>query len=95
MNFEQLKIFLAVVDHGNFTKAAEALYISHSTTSRNVSALEEELGVRLLARDNRSVSLTPAGKLLCREGLRLVKKIEAIESAVREYGRQASAKKDR
>ena len=86
MNFEQLKIFLAVVDFKSFTKAADALYISHSTTSRNVAALEENMGVRLLVRDNRSVRLTPAGEILYREGLKLVKKIEAIEGAVRNAG---------
>ncbi len=86
MNFEQLKIFLAVVDFKSFTKAADALYISHSTTSRNVAALEENMGVCLLIRDNRSVRLTPAGEILYREGQKLVKKIEAIEGAVRNAG---------
>ena len=86
MNFEQLRIFITVVEQRSFTKAAEALYISHSTTSRNVSALEEMLGVRLLARDNRSVRLTPAGDLLYREGSKLLKKIEVIESAVQNAG---------
>lgn len=84
MNFEQLRIFLAVVEYKSFTKAAESMYISHSTTSRNVAALEEELGVRLLRRDNRSVHLTPAGEVLYREGQRLLKKVEAIETAVRD-----------
>jgi DNA-binding transcriptional LysR family regulator len=86
MNFEQLKVFLAVVDFKSFTKAADALYISHSTTSRNVAALEESLGVRLLVRDNRSVRLTPAGEILYREGQKLVKKIDAIEGAVQNAG---------
>ncbi len=86
MNFEQLRIFLAVVDFKSFTKAADALYISHSTTSRNVAALEENMGVRLLVRDNRSVRLTPAGEILYREGQKLIKKIEGIEDAVRNAG---------
>lgn len=84
MNFDQLRIFVAVVEHGSFTKAAESLYISHSTTSRNVAALEEALGVRLLRRDNRSVGLTPAGDVLFREGTKLLKKTEAVETAVRD-----------
>lgn len=86
MNYEQLRIFITVVERRSFTKAAEALYISHSTTSRNVSALEETMGVRLLARDNRSVRLTPAGEILFREGSKLLKKIDAIEGAVRNAG---------
>lgn len=92
MNFEQLKIFITVVEQRSFTKAAEALYISHSTTSRNVSSLEESLGVRLLVRDNRSVRLTPAGDILYREGAKLLKKIDAIEGAVRNAGMGLSGK---
>lgn len=92
VNFEQLKIFIAVVEHKSFTKAAESLYISHSTTSRNVASLEETLEVRLLNRDNRSVSLTPAGEILFREGAKLLKKVEAIESSVRGAGKGMSGK---
>lgn len=84
MNFDQLRIFMAVVEHRSFTKAAESLYISHSTTSRNVAALEEALGVQLLRRDNRTACLTPAGEILFREGGKLLKKTEAVETAVRD-----------
>lgn len=83
MDFEQLKIFISVVDSGSFTKAAELLYISHSTTSRNVSALEEGLGTRLLDRDSRGLRLTQAGKLLYREGKLLLEKTEKLENKVR------------
>ena len=83
MNFDQLKIFISVVENGSFTKAAETLYISHSTTSRNVSALEESLGVRLLARDCRSVRLTTAGETLFREGQLLLQKAQELEAIVR------------
>ena len=86
MNFEQLKIFIAVVDCRSFTKAAESLYISHSTTSRNVSALEEELGVMLLLRNNKTVKLTAAGEILYREGQKLLKKADTMVSAVRNAG---------
>lgn len=84
MELEQLKIYLSVVENASFTKAAEALYISHSTTSRTVAALEESLGVRLLTRDSRSVRTTEAGRLLYDEGRELVAKADALEAAVRE-----------
>lgn len=83
MDLEQLRIFLSVVDCGSFTRAAEVLYISHSTTSRAVSALERALGVRLLERDNRCVRLTAAGEVLCREGRQLLLRVEAAREAVR------------
>lgn len=84
MNFDQLRIFIAVVEHGSFTKAAESLYISHSTTSRSVAALEGSLGVSLLRRDNRSIHLTPAGEVLYREGGHLLKRAETVKAVVRD-----------
>lgn len=89
MHFEHLKIFLAVAEHRSFTKAAQALYISHSTTSRSVSALEAELGVQLLRRDGRSVYLTRAGELLLKDGSALVRQTESLETAVRNTGKGA------
>lgn len=86
MNFEHLKIFVSVVDSGGFTKAAEALYISHSTTSRAVSALEESLGVRLLDRNSRSFSLTAAGRLVHEEGARLLRMAAELERQAAEAG---------
>ena len=86
MNLEQLKIFLTVAESRSFTRAAELLYISHSTTSRSVAALEAGLGVQLLIRDNRTVRLTPAGELLYREGVKLMKKVDGIVTAVRNTG---------
>ena len=82
MDFEQLKIFVSVVEHGSFTKAAETMYISHSTTSRNVSALEESLNVKLLIRDSKGLKLTGAGSLLYREGMKLLQEAEKLELAV-------------
>ena len=83
MDYEQLRIFISVVENGSFTKAAETMYISHSTTSRNVSALEESLGTGLLIRDSRGLRLTEAGSLLFREGKLLLEKTEELENKVR------------
>ena len=69
MELEQLRVFAAVADEGSFTGAARRLYISHSTVSRTVTALEEELGVRLVERDNRFIALTKAGAYRCAAAL--------------------------
>lgn len=87
MVLEQLKIFISVVDGKSFTKAAEQLYISHSTTSRNVAALEAELGVRLLTRGSRTVRLTAAGELLYHDGKKLLRKVAELEASVKNAGR--------
>lgn len=58
------RCFLAVAEELHFARAAERLYIEQSPLSRAVKALEEELGVVLLARTTRSTRLAPAGNLL-------------------------------
>lgn len=62
MDSRLLTIFLSVADTLNFSRSAELLHMSVSAVSRAIVRLEEELGQALLARDNRSVSLTPAGQ---------------------------------
>ena len=83
MELEQLRIFAAVVKYRSFSEAARRLYISHSTTSRAVSALEKELDVRLVERDNRVIDLTAAGKVLAEEAARLLELEQEIAERVK------------
>ncbi len=62
--FAELKAFMAVVERGNFARAAASLDMAPSTLSQTIRALEERLGVRLLHRTTRSLSLTEAGERL-------------------------------
>lgn len=64
MTFRQLQYFLEVARTLNFSKAAEALFVSQSTLSKAISTLEEELGAVLFLRDHHNVKLTPAGAVL-------------------------------
>ncbi|MBO4330913.1 MAG: LysR family transcriptional regulator [Oscillospiraceae bacterium] len=64
MNSTQLKCFIEAAERLNFTAAAEKLYISQPALSRNIAALEEELGVMLFLRKNNVLSLTPGGEVL-------------------------------
>src|SRR5262249_48414103 len=63
-HFSKLSAFVAVAEHRHFSKAAAQLDISPSALTRAIRALEEHLGVRLLNRTTRSVSLTAAGEQL-------------------------------
>jgi DNA-binding transcriptional LysR family regulator len=63
-DYAELKAFVAVVAHGSFAKAASELRISPSTLSQMIRELEARVGVRLLNRTTRSVSLTEAGRRL-------------------------------
>ena len=69
---KQIKYFQAVVRAGSFSEAAQSCYISQSAISQQVQALERELGVTLLKRENRRFSLTPAGEHFYRQSLLLM-----------------------
>ena len=71
MTFEQLRIFLAVVEHLHFTRAAEALYITQPAVSAAIQELEVKYGVKLFHRIGRRIEITDAGKLLHRGELKL------------------------
>lgn len=86
MELEKLRIFVAVARSGSFSLGARQLYISHSTTSRAIAALEEELGVRLVERGNRVLGLTAAGTVLLREAEELLKRAAEAADRVREAG---------
>lgn len=64
METKHLAAFLKIVETGNFQKAADELYISQSSLSKQVQRLEETLGVKLFDRTGRSATLTPAGEIL-------------------------------
>ena len=62
MNWNDLRIFLAIADHGSLSGAARQLAINHSTVFRRLNELEEGLGVRLFERMKQGYQLTPAGE---------------------------------
>ncbi len=62
--FAELRAFVTIVEQGNFARAAAQLRISPSTLSQTIRELEKRLGVRLLNRTTRSVSMTDAGQRL-------------------------------
>lgn len=64
MRHRQLEHFVAVVEEGSFTKAAERLLVAQPSLSSSLAALEKELGGRLLERLPRGVQPTPAGRAL-------------------------------
>ena len=63
-NFNDLHVFVTVARERSFTRAAAQLGVSQSALSHTVRGLEERLGVRLLTRTTRSVSMTEAGERL-------------------------------
>src|SRR5918993_2805304 len=83
-NLDDLSAFLAVARDRSFTKAAQKLGVSQSALSHTIRGLEARLGVRLLTRTTRSVSLTEAGERLFQSVGPHVEEVEAALAAVSE-----------
>jgi DNA-binding transcriptional LysR family regulator len=78
--YQEMRVFTAVVDAGSFVGAADTLGISKTAVSRYVSDLEQRLGVRLLHRTTRKLSLTQEGDLFLARCREILASIDASES---------------
>ncbi len=89
---EEYQAFIAVVETGSFTAAAERLGIAKSAVSRRVAALEERLGVQLLRRTTRVLNLTDSGKSFYEHGSRLLADVDEAEAAIRQQHGELSGR---
>lgn len=83
MELRVLRYFLAVAKEQSFTKAAEQLHITQPTLSRQLAALEEELGTVLFNRNGRNITLTDEGLLLKRRAMEIIELQEKIVDELR------------
>lgn len=82
MNIESLKCFILVAENLSFARAAEALYKTQPAVTKQINALEQEIGVPLFIRSTRHVELTPAGMSFYRDAKELVQNAQiAVERA--------------
>ncbi|AFK04162.1 transcriptional regulator, LysR family [Emticicia oligotrophica DSM 17448] len=79
MDFRTIEHFLKLTETLNFRKAAEDIYIAQPALSRQIMALEEELGVVLFDRNKRNVALTPAGEYFKEECERILEDFERVK----------------
>src|SRR6266852_793919 len=87
MELRHLRYFLAVGEALNFTKAAAQLRVAQPALSRQVQDLEDEIGVDLLRRSPRGVTLTAEGKLFLEEVRELLKRADESVEKVRALAR--------
>jgi DNA-binding transcriptional LysR family regulator len=84
MTLQQLTYFLAAVEHGSFSAAAESLFMAQPSLSDQVRRLEAELGVALFARAGRGLQLTEAGRLFRPHAERTVAAAQEAAESVRD-----------
>ena len=82
MDWDKLKIFHAVAEAGNFTKATYILNLSQPAISRQIQSLEEELKTQLFERHARGLSLTENGEYLFKTAHEVISKLKDVESTL-------------
>lgn len=82
LNWDDLRIVLAIAESGTLSAAAVQLSLSHPTVSRRLQLIERRLGTRLFDRTPASLQLTSAGQEMCTLGLRLRDDIAALERRI-------------
>ena len=92
MDWDKLKIFHAVAEAGNFTKATYVLNLSQSAISRQIQSLEQELKTQLFERHARGLSLTENGEYLFKTAHEVISKLKDVESTLMDKKDKPSGK---
>lgn len=87
MDLKQLRYFLAIAEEGQITAAAKRLHIAQPPLSYQLKQLEQELGVTLVKRGPRNITLTGAGELLRKKAVQILDFTDSVVSEVSNYGK--------
>ena len=86
MELRQLRYFVAVAETGNISRASQKMFLTQPALSRQIKALEDEIGQCLLERQAHSIRLTPVGEALVREARELLHRADEMVERVRAAG---------
>ena len=94
MDIRQLEYFLVLTEKGNYSKAAESLFLSRQGLRKSIDSLEKEVGIQLFIRDGNSFSLTEGGRIFHSHAAGIVRQYRQIGLDLRDYieKRQKSVK---
>lgn len=92
LDWDKLRIFHAAAEAGSFTHAADKLHLSQSAISRQVSALEQDVGIKLFHRHARGLILTEQGEILYRTAHDVLMKLEGVRVQLTENTEKPSGK---
>lgn len=84
MELRQIEYFLAVLKHRSYTRAASSLFVSQPTLSVAIQKLENELGLKLLDRDNKGITLTREGEIFQKQAEKLLNEADALMALMRD-----------
>ncbi|MHB1653050.1 MAG: LysR family transcriptional regulator [Desulfitobacteriaceae bacterium] len=85
MDIRQLTYFLAIIEEGNITRAAERLHIAQPPLSQQLKLLEDELGVKLVERSTRKMQITDAGQMLRQRAKQMLELMETTIKELKDY----------
>jgi DNA-binding transcriptional LysR family regulator len=92
VELRHLRYFVAVAEELHFRKAAERLHVAQPAVSEQIRKLEQELGVTLFNRSQRSVTLTPAGAAFLAEARHVLRHADVAQQAARNAGARATTR---
>ncbi len=79
--FQAIRAFTRVVEAGNFTRAADSLNVPNATLSKTIQQLEAHLGVCLLQRTTRKITITPEGREYYDKAIKILRELEDIDAS--------------
>ncbi|GJM70046.1 hypothetical protein HMSSN036_22620 [Paenibacillus macerans] len=89
MDIRQLKYFVAIAEEGKITAAARRLHMAQPPLSKQLKGMEDELGVLLVERHKRKVSLTPEGEVFYKNAKQLLASFSELVTEMQEMSKEA------